>query len=76
MRGDALNAGLARLVAHFEEEMPQSGRYVNEPAVFTAMGPAYVPPPVPDPLPKVLASVAVTAGVATVVAAALSRRRR
>ena len=74
MRGDALNAGLARLVAHFEEEMPQSGRYVNAPAVFTAMGPAYVPPPVPDPFPKAVATVAITAGVAAIVAAAISRR--
>jgi glyoxylase-like metal-dependent hydrolase (beta-lactamase superfamily II) len=75
MRGAALAVGLANLVAHFEQEMPKSGRYVSEPAVFTAMGPSYVPPPVPDPFPKVLASVAITAGVAAIVAAALSRKR-
>ena len=75
MRGHELAVGLARLAAQFRQEMPRDGRYVREPAVFTAMGPAYVPPPVPDPVPKVVASVAITAGVAAVVAATLSRRR-
>jgi glyoxylase-like metal-dependent hydrolase (beta-lactamase superfamily II) len=74
MRGEQLHRGLQYLVDHFDQEMPQDGRYVREPAVFDERGPAYVPPPVPDPLPKVLATVAVAAGIAAAVAAAARRR--
>jgi glyoxylase-like metal-dependent hydrolase (beta-lactamase superfamily II) len=75
MRGQSLSDGLRHLATHFEEEMPKSGRYVREPAVFDALGPEYVPPPVPDPMPKVVATVALMAGVAAVVTAAMNRRR-
>ena len=75
MRGAALAEGLRRLTERFEEEMPTSGRYVREAAVFDVHGPVSVPPPVPDPMPKVVAAVAITAGVAAVVAAAMSRDR-
>ena len=74
MRGEELSRGLQYLVDHFDQEMPQDGRYVREPAVFDERGPSYVPPPVPDPFPKAVATVAVAAGLAAIVAAAVRRR--
>ncbi len=44
MRGNTMLKGLLDLYEHFDEAIPDQGRYVNEPAIQDANGLMYVPP--------------------------------
>lgn len=73
MRGEWMQQELQSLARDFDRvAVPQSGRYVAQPAVTDERGVVTLPPPVADPLPKVLAGI----GVAAVTGAAVFARRR
>ncbi|HYH47467.1 MAG TPA: MBL fold metallo-hydrolase [Thermoanaerobaculia bacterium] len=61
LRGEDLRRGLSALAQHFDEVMPQDGRYVRRPARADQQGIVEVPPPVLDPVPLVLAGLGVVA---------------
>jgi hypothetical protein len=61
MSGARLRRGLNDLVEHFDEVMPDHGRYVDRPAVTDEGGVVALPPPVFDPVPAALVSLGVVA---------------
>ena len=62
MHGTELRRGLHQLSDNFyDEAVPSSGRYVNEPAVADATGFVYIPPATRNPRKRVLQILAVTA---------------
>jgi glyoxylase-like metal-dependent hydrolase (beta-lactamase superfamily II) len=61
MSGARLRRGLNDLVEHFDEVMPDHGRYVDHPAVTDEEGVVALPPRVFDPVPAALVSLGVVA---------------
>lgn len=61
MSGERLRRELNDLAHHFEEVIPDHGRYVDRPALTDERGVVSVPPPVFDPVPPVLVSLGVLA---------------
>jgi glyoxylase-like metal-dependent hydrolase (beta-lactamase superfamily II) len=45
MYGEALQQGLDHLLRDWESEVPKTGRYISQPALFDETGPIAVPPP-------------------------------
>lgn len=73
MRGEPMRRALHYLADHFEEvEVPQYGRYAQEPAITDEHGIVRLPP---DPFPKVAAGLAIAA-VAVGFASQAGRLRR
>lgn len=54
MRGNTMLKGLLDLYEHFDEAIPDKGRYVNEPAIQDANGLMYVPPATENQYKKVI----------------------
>ncbi|HEY4596278.1 MAG TPA: MBL fold metallo-hydrolase, partial [Thermoanaerobaculia bacterium] len=71
MAGERLRQQLKRLAEHFDEVMPNDGRYVRQSAGADEDGIYRVPPPRFDPLPPLL----VSAGLLAVIGTRLARGR-
>ncbi|HET9209617.1 MAG TPA: MBL fold metallo-hydrolase, partial [Thermoanaerobaculia bacterium] len=71
MSGERLRQELNHLAEHFDEVMPDDGRYVRQPARADEDGIYRVPPPRFDPLPPLL----VSAGVLALIGRRLLRSR-
>jgi len=61
MSGERLRRELNHLAHHFDELIPDHGRYVDHPAVTDERGIVALPPPVFDPVPIALVSLGVVA---------------
>ena len=72
MSGGRLRRELNDLAHHFDELIPQHGRYVGRPALADERGVVALPPPVFDPVPPVLVGL----GVMALVGGKLLRGRR
>lgn len=65
MAGERLRQELNDLAQHFDEVMPDDGRYVRQPAQADEDGIYRIPPPRFDPLPSLLVSAGVLALIGT-----------
>jgi hypothetical protein len=75
MYGDEARKALHKMAREFwKRGMPESGRYVKEPALFNDEGPTYVPPRLTNY--KLLITIAVSALVVAGLVAAVKQNRK
>jgi hypothetical protein len=76
MSGEPLRQGLTELLQHFDELIPDRGRYVGHPAIADEQGTVFVPPRVMMPGRSLLMSIGILALAGLALATTRKGRRR